>query len=158
VTVFRGVTRRRFSGIKRLHEPEMRWPKTNLGIMYIRGIGREKKASGGVPVAGNHDSGGTCGLAPRPGPQPRPGAIRAVLVCGEIRQVFAHQGVDRRVVFGSVAPNGRSHAFVDCEGEVLPVKALPSACSPARSPRSAPPATLETDTARWHPALAPRPW
>jgi hypothetical protein len=52
-------------------------------------------------------------------PQSRPGAICAVLVCGEICQVFTDQGIDGGVALSGMATNGSQHALIYAESDVL---------------------------------------
>jgi hypothetical protein len=53
-------------------------------------------------------------------PQPRPGVLCPVLVCGEICQVFADQTVDGRITFGGVAANSSQDVLVHAQSYILP--------------------------------------
>src|SRR5271166_1438413 len=52
-------------------------------------------------------------------PQPRPGAICAAFVRGEICQVFADQSIDAGVALRGMAPNGVEHVLIQAESDVL---------------------------------------
>jgi len=52
-------------------------------------------------------------------PQPLAGSICAVLVRGEICQIFTDQGVNGGVAFGRKTANGSQNLLVHTEGEIF---------------------------------------